>query len=134
MVKKLSIHRQGQAFEKAAAGEKWQENDLIFPSSIGTPLDKFRLSHEFKKLIRSAGLPDIRFHDLRHTSISFLLDIGTPLNTVQRRAGHAKASTTADIYGHALARSQTEAAERIEDVVLPIAVTLEPEETPKTLA
>lgn len=129
MLEKLMHHKQEQEFQKADAGDRWQDNDLIFPSSIGTPLDKFRLSHEFKKLIRSAGLPDIRFHDLRHTSISFLLDMGTPLNTVQRRAGHAKASTTADIYGHALARSQEEAAEKIEEVVLPIAVKLQSEET-----
>lgn len=131
MLEKLMQHKEKQEAQKADVGDRWQENDLVFPSSIGTPLDKFRVSHEFKKLLRSTGLPDIRFHDLRHTSISFLLDMGTPLNTVQRRAGHAKASTTADIYGHAMARSQEEAAEKIEDLVLPVAVKFTAEETAK---
>jgi len=80
---------------------------------------------EFKRLLRVNGLPDIRFHDLRHTSISFLLDIGTPINTVQRRAGHSKASITTDTYGHAMAHSQDEAAVRIEEMVTPVAVKLQ---------
>jgi integrase len=129
ILKKLAEHRRKQEQIKTASGSRWQENELILPSTIGTPLDHYRLSHEFKKLIRKNGLPDIRFHDLRHTSISFLLEMGTPLNTVQRRAGHAKASTTVDIYGHAMARSQDEAADKIEDMVLPIAVNFIPNES-----
>jgi integrase len=129
ILEKLASHQSQQELLKAAMGDRWQENELMFPSSIGTPLDSFRVSHEFKKLLKRYDLPDIRFHDLRHTNISFLLEVGTPLNTVQRRAGHAKASITADVYGHAMARSQDEAAQKIEDMVLPIAVKLQSEET-----
>jgi integrase len=59
----------------------------------------------------------MRFHDLRHTSISILLANGTPVNTVQRRAGHSKASVTTDIYGHAMDRSAERAAQKIEEII-----------------
>jgi integrase len=60
----------------------------------------------------------------RHTSLSFLLGMGMPVNAVQRRAGHSRASVTTDVYGHSLDRSQEEAAEVIEEMVRPIAVLL----------
>jgi integrase len=122
----LAAQRERQQIAKAVAGNRWQENDLIFPTTIGTPLDNHRVMHEFKKILRKAGLPDIRFHDLRHTSITLLLELGTPVNTVQRRAGHSKASVTTDIYGHASVRGQEQAAEAIEDLVIPVAVKLQP--------
>jgi integrase len=125
MLEQLTAHHKRQEFVKESAGNRWQENDLIFPTTIGTPLDHKRVTKEFKELLHKAGLPDMRFHDLRHTSISLLLEMGTPLNTVQRRAGHAKASVTADVYGHAMAGSQNEAAQNIEAVVVPIAVKLQ---------
>jgi len=124
-LKQLEAHQNRQAVVKAAAGERWQENDLIFPTTIGTLLDYKRVTGEFKRILKRAGLPDIRFHDLRHTSISSLLELGMPINTVQRRAGHTKASTTVDIYGHASARSQEDAAEKIEEWITPIAVKLQ---------
>ena len=52
---------------RAIAGEKWKENDLIFPSSVGTPRGGHNVSHQFQKLVKKSGLPQIRFHDIRHT-------------------------------------------------------------------
>jgi integrase len=125
----LEAHRRRQELQKTEAGDRWKENDLIFPTTIGTPLDHKRITTEFKRLLKKAGLPNIRFHDLCHTSISFLLEMGTPLNTVQRRAGHSKPSVTADIYGHAMPGSQDEAAQTIEEMVTPIAVELTQKQT-----
>jgi integrase len=124
-LKQLEAHRNRQELDKAVAGARWQENDLIFPTTIGTLLDYKRVTSEFKRILKRAGLPDIRFHDLRHTSLSSLLDMGTPINTVQRRAGHSKASTTVNVYGHSTTRSQDEAAEKIEEWITPIAVELQ---------
>jgi integrase len=115
----LELQRQRQETQKVLAGERWKENGMIFTTSIGTYIDQTKMSREFKFILRSAGLPDIRFHDLRHTSLSFLLDRGTPVNTVQNWAGHSKASITTDIYGHSMAHSQDEAAEDIEEIVKP---------------
>lgn len=85
----LEAYRQRQEHQRVLAGDRWQENDMIFTSSIGTDLDQSKVSREFKHLLKQAGLPNIRFHDLRHTSLSILLESGTPVNTVQRRAGQA---------------------------------------------
>jgi integrase len=124
-MRQLEAHQKRQALERSAAGERWQEHGLIFTTSIGTYCDQTKVSRELKRLLKQAGLPDIRFHDLRHTSISFQLEMGTSLNTVQRRAGHSKASVTSDIYGHTSEHSQDATAERIEEMVTPIAVKLQ---------
>jgi len=124
-LKKLKAFQEQQERLRVAAGDKWQENGMMFTSSIGTFLDQTKVSREFKKVLKRAGLPDIRFHDLRHTSLSSLMENDTPVNTVQRRAGHAKASTTVNIYGHASTRSQNEAAEKIEELVVPIKIELQ---------
>lgn len=102
----LKEHREKQELQKAVAGDRWKEHGMIFTTSIGTYIDQTRISRAFKQILQEAGLPDLRFHDLRHTSISIQLDNGIPVNTVQSRAGHLKASVTTDIYGHAMARSQ----------------------------
>jgi integrase len=124
-MKQLEAHRKRQELEKEVAGSRWQELGLIFTSGIGTYCDQTKVSRELKRLLQKAGLPDIRFHDLRHTSISFQLEMGTSLNTVQRRAGHSKASVTSDIYGHTLEHSQDVTAEKIEELVTPIAVEMQ---------
>ena len=125
----LEAHRQRQETLKASAGDRWVETGMIFTTNIGTYLDQTRVPREFKQILRENDLPDLRFHDLRHTSISLLLDMGTPVNTVQRRAGHSKASVTTDTYGHSLGHSEDEAAERIEELLTPIAVKLQSEKS-----
>jgi integrase len=122
MLDRLAEHRKRQDREREEAGSQWQENDLIFPSSIGTPFEGHRIWDEFKELLMKAGLPDMRFHDLRHTALSLLMDMGIAVTTVQQRAGHSKASVTTDIYGHSMSRSQEKAAEQIEELITPVAV------------
>lgn len=124
MLDRLAAHRQRQECDRRDQGDRWQEYDMIFPSTIGTPMDCHRILDQFKELLHKAGLPDMRFHDLRHTSLSLLMDIGVPVTTVQQRAGHSKASVTTDIYGHSMGRSQDLAAIQIEELISPIAVDL----------
>jgi integrase len=77
-----------------------------------------------------AGLPAIRFHDLRHTNASLLLNQGKPVITVSRRLGHAKASITLDVYGHLISSMQNDIGDMIDDLVMPGAVDLEEKVTP----
>lgn len=125
-MEKLFEHRQRQKVEKAEAGERWQEMDLIFPSVIGTPLDPHNLLKEFKALLAKADLPEMRFHDLRHTSITLVLnEIGAPVKEAQRRAGHASPSTTMNIYGgEATMKLDEVVAQSLDDLVTPIQVKI----------
>ena len=105
-----------QEEEKAAAGERWQENGLVFPSTIGTPMSARNLyRRHFKRLIRSSGLPDISFHDLRHTFASIMIfEWGASPRMVQEAMGHASIKITLDTYGHLLSTSQPDEIKRIE--------------------
>jgi len=67
----------------------------------------------------------MRLHDLRHISISLLLEMGMPVNAVQQRSGHAKPGVATDTYGHPRARAQAEAAQKIEEAITPIALDLQ---------
>ncbi len=125
MLDRLAEHRERQERERQEAGSRWQENDLIFPSSTGRLFEGHRIYDEFKELLVKAGLPDMRFHDLRHTALSLLMDMGIAVTTVQQMAGHSKASVTTDIYGHAMSKSQEKAVEQMEELVTPVAVELQ---------
>ena len=122
---RLAAHRGRLEMQKQVVGRRWVETDLIFPNILGKPMSSKNMLQEFKRILRENDLPNIRFHDLRHTSITFLLDSGTPVNTVQQRAGHSKASITTDTYGHSLGHSEAEAAARIEEMITPVAVKLQ---------
>lgn len=118
----LKEHQQNQYIEMQNAGEDWQDNDLIFPSEIGTPMHDRNLFRRYKNLIKDAGLPDIRFHDLRHTAASLMLNHGVPLLVVSKRLGHAKPSITLDTYGHMIPSMQEQAADLMDEVTIPISL------------
>jgi len=110
--------------EKAVAGERWQEHNLIFPSTVGTPMGSSNLHKDFKKQLQKAKLRDIRFHDLRHTAASLMLNYGVPVLVVSKILGHSKTSTTLDVYGHLIPVMQEQAARIMDEVITPIPVNL----------
>ena len=70
----LRDHRKRQLEEKMLAGPQWQDHGFVFTTPAGTPLDGQNFYHRcFKPLLKKSGLPDIRFHDLRHSCASLLL-------------------------------------------------------------
>ena len=79
-----------------------------------------------KILLGKAGLPEIRFHDLRHTAASLMLNNNIAPIMVSRCLGHARASITMDIYAHLIPTMQAEVADRIDDLVFPVPVQLNP--------
>ena len=112
----LREHRRRQLEEQVAA-VVWEDHQLVFTTSKGTPLEKSGLTKRFRKLLEVAGLPPMRFHDLRHSCASILLAQGVPMNVVQRVLGHSSISVTVDIYGHLLPTAKQEAA-AIMDAIL----------------
>jgi len=116
----LRRHNQKQLYEINKAGKEWAEHDLVFTSSSGRPIHYSNLLRNFKVLLRNARLPEIRFHDLRHTAATLMLNHGIPVIIVSQRLGHARPSITLDIYGHHIPSMQSEAAELMDDLVTPI--------------
>lgn len=113
---KLIEHRNQQHQERMLAGEKWQDYDLIFTSPIGTPLDNSNVNKVYKRCLKMAGLPDIRFHDLRHTAATLMLQEGINPKVVQERLGHADISLTLNTYSHVLPSMQEEVAEKMDEL------------------
>lgn len=124
VLQKLRIHKEHQARQKTIAGNRWKENDLIFPTRIGTPEDPGNLGKDFLRTLEKAGLPKIRFHDLRHTAASIMLNRGVPAIVVSKRLGHANPSTTLNIYAHLYMESQDEPARIMDEILTPVLVTL----------
>ena len=114
----LRSHRKRQLEErKLSAGSDWRENGLVFVSKYGGPLDAQNVvNRHYKPLLERAGLPPIRFHDLRHSCLSLLAQRGEPIRDLQALAGHASAAFTLQRYTHhydASARRTADAMGRI---------------------
>jgi len=99
-------------------GPLWQENKLVFTTTVGTPLEAGNVARRnFKKLLRSADLPDIRFHDLRHTAATLLLAQGIHPRVVMEILGHSQISLTMNTYSHVLPTLQHEAASKMDAIL-----------------
>jgi integrase len=99
----LRGHRKRQVEKKLRLGSLWQENGLVFPSQVGTPLGGRNLIRHFKRILeRSALSSTFRFHDLRHTCATLLLKQGVHVKFVQELLGHGDVSLTLNVYSHVL--------------------------------
>ncbi len=99
----LSAHKAAQNAERLKAGSLWEDHGLVFATHGGRPLDSRNVVRtSFKPLLKKAGLPDIRFHDLRHTCATLLLSRGHHPKLVQDLLGHASVALTLDRYSHVL--------------------------------
>src|SRR5437660_2961137 len=110
----LKQHQTQQLAAKQKAGDLWEEHDYVFCSPTGKHLDPgYDALVQLKKLLNEAGLPDVRFHDLRHSSATMLLMMGVHPKVVQEILGHSEISMTMDIYSHVLPTMQKEAMEKL---------------------
>ena len=114
----LRSHLQRQLEEIDRVGSLWRENGLIFASETGEPLDRRSVTnHRFKPLLKRAGLPQIRFHDLRHTCATLLLGRNVNPKIVSEMLGHANIAITLDTYSHVLPNMQDHAVKAMEDAL-----------------
>ena len=100
----------------------WETKKLVFAENNGKPIEPRKIQKAFKRILAAAGLPTIRFHDLRHTAATHMLGNKVDMFTVSRRLGHTKVSTTLDIYAHAIPGTQEEAAEIRDEITALVAL------------
>ncbi|TAK14577.1 MAG: site-specific integrase [Anaerolineae bacterium] len=119
----LRAHREAVVALQGGAGEGWTDLGMMFPTRVGTPILGSNLRRGFRAVLKASGLPHIRFHDLRHTAASLMLNHNIPVLVASRRLGHAKASITLDVYGHLIPSKQEEAAELMDELLTPVDVS-----------
>lgn len=116
LVNLLNEYKLWQNGEKAKLGDLWQETDRLFTQWNGKPIFPSTPSKWFKKILVKYNMPELKFHELRHTNASLLIAQNVDIRTVSKRLGHARTSITTDIYAHALRRPDKEAAEKLDNL------------------
>jgi integrase len=107
----LVDHRARQAAEREQQGGCWEEHGLVFPNLVGRPLNRNNLrQRSFFPVLSRAGLPRIRFHDLRHSCATLLLGEGVHPKIVSDLLGHSQIGITLDLYSHVTPTMQAVAA------------------------
>lgn len=112
----LKEHREHQIEGKKKAGARWHELDLVFCNADGYYMHSNNLRHIFRVLLKDAGLPTMRIHDLRHSAATILLKMGVPPHVVQEILGHSHINITLGIYGHVLPGQQRDAMGEWDDL------------------
>jgi integrase len=114
----LQRHKQIQTEWKQHAAEAWEEHGYVFTTPLGRYIHPNTLYARFKTCLQKAGLPAIRFHDLRHSAASLLLSNGVHPKIVQEILGHSQISMTMDIYSHVLPTMHQDAMEKLHQTLL----------------
>jgi integrase len=115
----LRAHKARQNAERLAMGGIWEDNDLVFPNELGRPIEAGNLMRRsFVPLLEKAGLPRVRFHDLRHTAATLLLSKGLHPKIVSEMLGHSQIGITLDLYSHVTPTMQREAAAAMDAIIV----------------
>ncbi len=98
--------------------QKAKANDqYVFPSPNGGPISPDSVNNMLKRVLERAGIPKVRFHDLRHTFATLALQNGVDIKTVSGMLGHFSAGFTLDTYAHVTTAAQKEAAQTMGNVL-----------------
>jgi len=117
VVDALLAHHARQARERQQAGPLWQENGLVFATSVGTPLDSHNVRRDFRKVCRAAGIGDRWVtKELRTSFVSMMSHRGVPVEEIARLAGHSSSLTTEVIYRRELRPVITTGAEVMDQI------------------
>jgi integrase len=111
----LKRHHDRQDQERRLIGAGWEDNGLVFPNQAGRPINPSNfMPRDFYPLLERAGLPRMRFHDLRHSAATLLLELGIHPKVVSEMLGHSQISITLDLYSHVTATMQQHAVEALD--------------------
>lgn len=111
----LKAEKIKQAENRLRAGSAWENaENFIFTNPLGTHIKHETLSKNYKKIVVMLGLPDLRFHDMRHTFAVISLQAGDDIKTVQENLGHHSAAFTMDTYAHVTDAMRKASSERMD--------------------
>ncbi len=112
----LHAQRLRQRRDRLLAGSRWRADDrgLVFTTTVGTPMDGIAVTRRFQAVLREAGLPHQRFHDLRHACASLLLAQGVAPRVVMETLGHSQISLTMNTYSHVIPALGRAAADEMD--------------------
>ena len=109
------IIRMMQDEVKEALGSEYTDYNLIMATTFGMPINGSYIRDQMQKVIDKEGLPDVVFHSLRHTSVTYKLKLsGGDIKAVQGDSGHAQADMVTEVYGHIIDEDRRKNAERME--------------------
>jgi integrase len=111
----LKEYKKWQDNRRDELGDYMQENDYVFIQENGARLYPSTFTGWLNKMLKDAGIEHYSLHSLRHTNITMQIAEGVPIVTVSARAGHARTSTTTDIYAYFLKSSDKSAAQTISN-------------------
>jgi integrase len=115
----LKRYHTRQDIDRREAADGWTETGLVFANSTGGPMDPAAVHRHHQAICELADVRYIRFHDLRHTCATLLLEQGVDLVTIKDLLGHAQIHTTADVYSHVRLRLQRRAVESMDQALQP---------------
>ncbi|MGE5415889.1 MAG: tyrosine-type recombinase/integrase [Acidobacteriota bacterium] len=118
VTKALDVWKKRLAAEELAfPGKDFNTLNLVFCNEAGEPMNPEYISRAFKRDLESVGLPEIRFHDLRHGHATQLLELGEDITVISNRLGHSTITLTADTYSHVRERMQRDASNKLGKVL-----------------
>jgi integrase len=101
--------------DRELAGSEWADSGYVFTTTTGTPVEPDNLRRSWYPIREAAGLGPIRFHDLRHSCVTLLLDLGTAPHIVRDIVGHSDIDVTMTIYAHASLDEKRAALRRLDE-------------------
>jgi integrase len=116
LVELLKVYRFDQELLRIQLGISLEADDFVFIRPDGSPINPNAITLAFRRIIKKAGLKDIRIHDLRHTHATLMLKAGIHPKVVSERLGHANIGITLDIYSHVLPGLQEAAAVKFDGI------------------
>lgn len=113
----LREHRRVQNEWRLRAGSAWNKENYVFADEIGDHLKRQTVYKHYKAVVASIGLPNLRFHDMRHSYAVASIRAGDDIKTLQENLGHHTAAFTLDVYGHVTEEMKNDSAARMEEYI-----------------
>ncbi|PEZ01345.1 site-specific integrase [Bacillus sp. AFS018417] len=117
LIEELKAHRKQVLEEKVLLGQNYNDFDLVVCTRNGKPMIPRNFRKEFYNLTEKVGLPKIRFHDLRHTHATILIQQNVNVKLISERLGHSEIGTTLDTYSHVLPNMQKSVSDKLDKII-----------------